>query len=109
MKSTESDAECLRKRQKQINFGKVTPEYQRYIAAVDKHKREVYHPRTPNKFRRCSRRKFDGLVKKWRKALHVWDENPEALKDFKLVFIIRLVRDEIRLDENENFVYLRKT
>lgn len=86
LKSTETDAECLRKRQKQINFGKVTPEYQRYVAACDKRKREPFYPRTPNKFRRCSRRKFDGLVKKWRKQLHVWDENPEALKDFKFAF-----------------------
>lgn len=100
MKSTESDAECLRKRQKQINFGKVTPEYQRYIAAVDKHKREVYHPRTPNKFRRCSRRKFDGLVKKWRKALHVWDENPEALKDFKFSIADS---DEMNKDLTDDF------
>jgi len=83
LKCTESDAECLRKRQKRINFGKVTPEYERYVLAVDKRKREPYHPRTPNKFRQCSRRKFDGLIKKWRKQLHVWDENPEALKDFK--------------------------
>lgn len=90
LKCTESDAECLRKRQKRINFGKVTPEYERYVLAVDKRKREPYHPRTPNKFRQCSRRKFDGLIKKWRKQLHVWDENPEALKDFKCVLLLSI-------------------
>lgn len=79
----ETDAEVLRKRQKQINFGKVTSEYQRYVENVPRKKREPHHPKTPNKYRKCSRRKFDGLVKKWRKLLHVWDENPEALKDFK--------------------------
>ncbi|RNA43355.1 proline dehydrogenase mitochondrial isoform X3 [Brachionus plicatilis] len=79
----ETDAEVLRKRQKQINFGKVTSEYQRYVESVPRQKREHHYPKTPNKFRKCSRRKFDGLVKKWRKLLHVWDENPEALKDFK--------------------------
>ncbi|CAF0835926.1 unnamed protein product [Brachionus calyciflorus] len=83
MEQIESDAETLRKRQKQINFGKVTKEYERYVEAIPKRKRESFHPRTPNKFRKCSRRKFDGLVKKWRKLLHVWDENPEALKDYK--------------------------
>jgi histone RNA hairpin-binding protein len=82
-KSLELDSETLRKRQKQINYGKLTPEYQRYILAVQKRHREPFHPRTPNKFRKCSRRKFDGCVKKWRKLLHVWDESPDKLKDFK--------------------------
>jgi hypothetical protein len=34
MKGLECDAETLRKRQKRINFGKVTPEYQRYIVEI---------------------------------------------------------------------------
>ena len=82
-KSLEQDSEVLRKRQKQINYGKLTAEYQKYALAVLKKDRELFHPRTPNKFRKCSRRKFDGQIKKWRKLLHVWDENPEKLKDFK--------------------------
>lgn len=88
VKNMETDAECLRKRQKKINLGKVTPEYQRYILEVNKGKRRSYHPRTPNKFRRCSRRKFDGLIKKWRKQLHMWDEDPEGLKDFKCGYVL---------------------
>lgn len=56
---------------------------QRYVEILPRRNRESHHPKTPNKFRKCSRRKFDGLIKKWRKLLHVWDENPEALKDFK--------------------------
>jgi hypothetical protein len=83
LKNVESDAETLRKRQKKINFGKVTPEYQRYIQEVPRKERQPYHPKTPNKFRKCSRRKFDGLIKKWRKILHVWDENPDALPEFR--------------------------
>jgi hypothetical protein len=86
LKILEQDSEVLRKRQKKINYGKLTPEYQRYIAEVKKRAREPFHPRTPNKFNKCSRRKFDGLIKKWRRMLHVWDENPDQLKDFKLVF-----------------------
>jgi hypothetical protein len=35
-KNLECDAETLRKRQKQINYGKVTPEYQRYILEISR-------------------------------------------------------------------------
>ncbi len=82
-KEVECDAETLRKRQKRINYGKVTDEYKRYLVEVPRKKREPYHPRTPNKFRKCSRRKFDGLIKKWRKLLHVWDQTPDMLPDYK--------------------------
>jgi hypothetical protein len=37
LNNLETDKETLRKRQKRINFGKVTPEYQRYILAVSKY------------------------------------------------------------------------
>jgi hypothetical protein len=102
----EDKAETLKKRQKQINYGKVTAEYKRYISqvprwgaigtrlqrltprsdlisAADRKTRQSYHPRTPNKFRKCSRRKFDGLIKQWRKLLHIWDQNPADLKHYK--------------------------
>ena len=82
-KGVECDAETLRKRQKRINYGKVTDVYKRYAAEIPRKKRDTFHPRTPNKFRKCSRRKFDGLVKKWRKLLHVWNESPDILPDFK--------------------------
>lgn len=82
-KNIVTDAEILRKRQKQINYGKVTSEYQRYVLEVPRKKRQAYHPKTPNKFRKCSRRKFDGLVKKWRKLLHAYDEDPEQLEDMR--------------------------
>lgn len=81
--SLESDAERLRKRQKLVNFGKVTDEYKRYVLEVPRKERKPFHPRTPNKFRKCSRRKFDGQVKKWRKLLHVWNETPHLLPEMK--------------------------
>lgn len=84
----------MRKRQKRINFGKVTAEYERYLNALPKKDREPCHPRTPNKYRKCSRRKFDGLIKKWRKLLHIWDENPENLK-------IEMERDDDLDDSDE--------
>lgn len=68
-----------------MNYGKVTSEYQRYILEIPRKKREPFHPRTPNKFRKCSRRKFDGQVKMWRKLLHAWDEDPEQLADMKYI------------------------
>lgn len=83
LKNLEKDTETLRKRQKRINFGKVTAEYQRYILALPRKQRQPFHPKTPNKFRKCSRRKFDGQIKKWRKLLHVWDDNPELLPEIK--------------------------
>lgn len=79
----ETDTEVLRKRQKRVNYGKVTAEYQRYLLELPKKQRQSYHPKTPNKFRKCSRRKFDGAVKKWRKLLHAYDEDPEQLEDMK--------------------------
>jgi hypothetical protein len=82
-KNLETDTEVLRKRQKRINFGKVTAEYQRYILELPRKQRQTFHPKTPNKYRKCSRRKFDGQIKKWRKLLHVFGENPEQLADMK--------------------------
>ena len=61
------------KRAKQIEYGKVTEEYARYLAAVPidaRHPSRAVHPRTPDLNRRCSKRTFDGLVKAWRKDLH---------------------------------------
>jgi hypothetical protein len=81
LKNLETDPEVLRKRHKKVMFGKTTPEYERYIIGVRKKDRKPFHPHTPNKFRKCSRRKFDGLVKIWRKRLHDWDENPSCLEN----------------------------
>jgi hypothetical protein len=82
-KNLETDTEVLRKRQKRINFGKVTTEYQNYILELPRKQRQSFHPKTPNKYRKCSRRKFDGQIKKWRKLLHVFGEDPEQLADMK--------------------------
>jgi len=32
-------------------------------------------PTTPNKYRKCSRRCFDGQLRTWRRNLHQFDEN----------------------------------
>ena len=71
----------LKSRQKQINLGKNTIGYSRYRKLVPKKSRvrgEKKHPWTPNKYKDCSKRAFDGIVRAWRRALHEWDPQPET-------------------------------
>ncbi|KAH8338389.1 hypothetical protein KR059_002355 [Drosophila kikkawai] len=70
---TEADPAVLARRQKQIDYGKNTAAYERYMEMVPKAERGREHPRTPNKYGKYSRRAFDGLVKIWRKSLHFYD------------------------------------
>ncbi|TPP60792.1 Histone RNA hairpin-binding protein [Fasciola gigantica] len=64
----------LLRRQKDIDLGKVTPRYAEYVLSIPKPERERYMPRTPNKFRKVSRRAWDGMIRKWRKHLHNFDD-----------------------------------
>lgn len=61
-----------------MQFGKNTIGYDHYTAAVPKAKRmhPAMHPRTPNVHEDISKRAFDGKIKAWRRALHLWD-NPD--------------------------------
>lgn len=63
----ETDMHRLGQRQKQVDFGKNTLGYQRYLEAVPKHKRRVHKvhgyaidPVTPDVHQKCSKRTFDG-------------------------------------------------
>lgn len=64
-------------RQKQIEYGKNTTGYSLYISQISRNqrKRGGDHPWTPNKFQICSKRSWDGQVRKWRRALHRFDPN----------------------------------
>ena len=85
-KSEEDDPRRLEMRQKQIDFGYNTLGYARYVELVPKSRRsrdKNKHPRTPDAKQVCSKRSFDGQVKKWRRLLHAWD--PPVEEDEEVV------------------------
>eukprot|EP00667_Euglena_gracilis_P011766 EG_transcript_12046 len=70
----ETDERRLAQRQKQIEYGKVTHGYKCYIRVRPKEKRGKREPHTPVITQKCSKRSWDGQVKKWRKQLHKYDD-----------------------------------
>lgn len=69
----ELNQQRIASRQKQIEYGKNTIGYGRYLALVPKKQRKRGQPMTPNKYQICSKRSWDGQIRKWRRQLHFYD------------------------------------
>ncbi|KAH3742588.1 histone RNA hairpin-binding protein [Pelomyxa schiedti] len=77
----EEDPARLQTRQKQIEYGIVTVGYHNYKKLATTV--QPGDPLIPNKFQKCSKRSWDGQIRKWRRTLHFFD-NVETIEDLKL-------------------------
>lgn len=66
----ETDDHRLAQRQKQIDYGKNTIAYDKFIAARPRHMRKHGDPMTPLVHQKCSKRSFVGQVISWRKKVY---------------------------------------
>lgn len=86
MRSKETDPRRIAQRRKQIDLGKGTPGYSTYSLIVPKCKRRANlafskHPITPDPLEKCSKRRFDGKLRVWRRGIHSFEEAVESGMD----------------------------
>jgi len=78
IKPREQDSRRLAARQKQIDIGMNTVGFQKY-SEIPSSARTKAHPKIPDIHQVCSKRSWDGQVRKWRRQLHDFDPStPEA-------------------------------
>lgn len=102
----ESDPEILARRTKQIEIGKNTLAYNKYITALPKHLKQKGQPGTPNKFDKFSRRRWDGLIKAWKIKLHSW-ENPQSCKSLSKLVSESEISFDGSQDERNSYQHCR--
>eukprot|EP01062_Namystynia_karyoxenos_P018075 TRINITY_DN1669_c0_g4_i1.p2 TRINITY_DN1669_c0_g4~~TRINITY_DN1669_c0_g4_i1.p2 ORF type:complete len:505 (+),score=160.06 TRINITY_DN1669_c0_g4_i1:98-1516(+) len=74
MSEMEQDLHRLRQRQKQIEFGMATQGYANFLEAKARGlQTPAQEPRIPNIYQKCSKRSWDGQVRRWRQQLHEFD------------------------------------
>lgn len=66
----ETDQHRIEQRQKQIDFGKNTVAYDRFIEVCPRHSRRKGDPMTPLPHQICSKRSFMGQVTNWKKKVY---------------------------------------
>lgn len=99
-------------RQRQINIGKDTPEYQWYTQELPASRRDHQHPFTPDPNARISKRAFDKRLSQWRRDLHEFGEHDRdafALRRSRMSFspkvdVLSPGQASTRADSEETYV-----
>lgn len=89
-------ARRMQQRRRMVLLGKNTAGYEEYTKQVPKHKRRprsMKHPATPDHQKDIPNKRWQGLVKAWRRALHQYDP-PDLIKAETTASKFRLAKKE---------------